>query len=539
MKPITSVAFLLTGLVGVWTTYAPANAQVKFYLLCGGIAGAHTLRWLCRIYGERLLGIVSTLCAVVASLLGILSFLPTFAPSEVIAGALIILLPLGTGGVLWPWRQQQPITAGASALLLGWGLLALAWTGERSAWLGLAVGACGGLVFVLQQKIRDRQMLSRWIGRLLGASILAGVAFYIGAIFAQGVPQWIPFADKFTVRDHFELWNEGLVMIQDYPFSGSGLASTAMIFSSYIYPLHVPMVEHVHNLYLQIAIEQGVAGLLAFLSMTVVAWCSVIFRMPLRPQDNGAHLAWSAVSIAALTSMLCHGLLDSGLYASHLVPILFLPFGFAAATAQLISDDAEATYRERGEGVASGVNRKWIVAVGWSAMGLALLISLTTLPVARAAYHTNLGTITQTHAELTLYTWPGWWNQDELRRANPALLEEATQHYEAALRINETNGTAHRRLGQIELSLGQYPLAVVHLERAYALAPQQRINVYLLGEAYAVTGRVEEAVQLWKGINWNTSQLTLRQQWYEYLGDRQAAAWMKEAITAKEKAVHR
>ena len=63
------------------------------------------------------------------------------------------------------------------------------------------------------------------------------------------------------------LWRDAAALIGDTPFTGSGLASTAMTYSSYGLLIHAPYVWQMHNLYLQAAVEQGVPGLVALLAL--------------------------------------------------------------------------------------------------------------------------------------------------------------------------------------------------------------------------------------------------------------------------------
>ena len=78
-----------------------------------------------------------------------------------------------------------------------------------------------------------------------------------------------------SAASRLTLWQDAVTLVQEYWFTGSGLQSTAMVLSSYIYLLHVPYLAHGHNLYLQLALEQGVPALLAFVMLTSgILWLS-------------------------------------------------------------------------------------------------------------------------------------------------------------------------------------------------------------------------------------------------------------------------
>ena len=97
-----------------------------------------------------------------------------------------------------------------------------------------------------------------------------------------------------------------------------------------------------------------------------------------------------------------------------------------------------------------------------------VLFLLLLLPSSLAAFQANLGAVAQTRAELSRYTWPDVPIQDALRRDPTVNLDPAVAYYLAALSRSPANATANRRLGQIELSRGQYDEARGHLQAAYA-----------------------------------------------------------------------
>ena len=147
----------------------------------------------------------------------------------------------------------------------------------------------------------------------------------------------------------------------------------------------------------------------------------------------------------------------------------------------------------------------------------------------RGAFQANLGAVSQTRAELARYTWPEWPIQDALRR-NPGVdLDPAITRYAAALGYDNGNVTASRRLGQIALARGDYETARRFLEEAYGRAPQQRATRLLLGEVYAVTGRVDDAATLWRTVDTSYGQLDGREWWLGQVGTPEQIEGFREA----------
>jgi tetratricopeptide (TPR) repeat protein len=100
--------------------------------------------------------------------------------------------------------------------------------------------------------------------------------------------------------------------------------------------------------------------------------------------------------------------------------------------------------------------------------------------------------------------------------------------FENALSINPQNGSAAKRLGQIELSIGEYEDALDHLKLAYSVTPWDNASRQLLGEAYLVNGFIEEGRSLWDSVNNSQDQLKAREFWYMYIGDEMRARWIRE-----------
>ena len=105
--------------------------------------------------------------------------------------------------------------------------------------------------------------------------------------------------------------------------------------------------------------------------------------------------------------------------------------------------------------------------------------------------------------------------------------------YEQALVLNPGNAAANRRLGQIELSMGDYEDALAHLTAAYERTPWDNATRQLLGEAYIVNGQVDEGAALWAGVNNAEDQLQIRAFWYDYIDDSERLAAIQAALNRR------
>ncbi len=240
---------------------------------------------------------------------------------NILAGALAVLLPLtvalalprskpvGEPGVKTGprWPVQIALLA-LAALMLGVILLA----DSRGA--VLAAGTALLLVLCL-----------RW-PRLLWGVLLAG---FLAALLLwwrgdMGLVERLGSGGAIGGLDErLEIWSRALYAIQDFSFTGVGIgAYNQVIPLLYPYFLIPPSVDipHAHNLVLQVAIDLGIPGLIAWLAILITVTIQAIAllrRGPTPPWALGAGV------LGGLTAMLIHGILDATLWGTKLA---FLPW---------------------------------------------------------------------------------------------------------------------------------------------------------------------------------------------------------------------
>jgi tetratricopeptide (TPR) repeat protein len=303
------------------------------------------------------------------------------------------------------------------------------------------------------------------------------------------------------------------MLVQDYPFIGSGLGGFQMLYSTYVMLIHVGFIPDSHNLFLSVAIDQGLPALLSLIAMwvlfAVIAWRTIVLRRfdGERADPNPSLLGVAALS---LTVVLIHGFVESALYGFGVI-LLFFPLAYAVK--------------------AHGRPSATSIRLGHATLLLCLLIplgaSLLQPRTLISRVYSNLGSVHQSQAELGVYSWPEWAVQDEIR--NRVDLDRTIAEFEQALEWDPWNATANRRLAMIELSQGRYRDALRHLELAFEREPVNLTTRQLLGEALIVNGREAEGRAQWQGLSNEQSQLNLRAFWYEHIGDSERAEWIRRA----------
>jgi hypothetical protein len=302
-------------------------------------------------------------------------------------------------------------------------------------------------------------------------------------------------------------------LVRDYPLIGAGLGGFQMLYSTYVLLSYVGYTVHSHNLYLNVAVEQGLLAVLA------LAWMWALFGLAVwrgllqsGPRRGSGALGAAALSLVII---LIHGLVDDVLYGSRGVLLLFVPLAFAVP---FLRQQAKARARWL----------SWALPIG---LILLVLVALLLRGPALSLLSSNLAAVHQSQAELSVYAWPEWPIQDEVRRQEELSLPIA--EYERALALNPDNASANRRLGMIELSLGEYKDALAHLEAAYASEPNSATTRQLYGEALIANGRLEEGRALWAKVPNDLGQLEARVFWYEHIGDEERAAWMRQGAVSE------
>jgi len=175
-------------------------------------------------------------------------------------------------------RIGRPVTwallgalAGTSALVFSTFVL----TQSRSGYLGVAAtGALAPLFFTTDHRHR------RYAGLLVSIGGCATVLFAFWALGAlsplagQAPGLRAVLSPPLSMQMRLELWSKGLAIIRDFPFTGIGLNNVRLVVPEIYTPLLTfpgVLVGHVHNEYLQAAVDLGLPGLVAFLALELGA----------------------------------------------------------------------------------------------------------------------------------------------------------------------------------------------------------------------------------------------------------------------------
>ena len=359
------IGLLLMLPVTLWVTAYPDETRLQvlrllsgmflFYSLVNGLAGLDQTPWAVQVarlrwaaWGLALVGVGLDGFALVSVRWNEykLSFIPaslydwlprlvsdTVHPN-VMAGALVTLLPLLLGLLLFAWGEHVRWERIGLLLAVGFMLLVLALTKSRGAWIGLAA-ALLALVWLRW----------RWGLAVLGL-VAAGIAVWVARLGWGAVLEALTAHEALSGLDvRLEIWSRGLYMIQDFPFTGIGMGSYGPL-ADRLYPFFLQptgSIPHAHNLFMQVAVDLGLPGLVAWLVVFTGAGACA-WRVWQEGRRRGERWMWAlgAGLIASQIALVVHGLTDATTWGVRPAPLVWALWGLACAAAQVIARPEEA-----------------------------------------------------------------------------------------------------------------------------------------------------------------------------------------------------
>ncbi|HLF90832.1 MAG TPA: O-antigen ligase family protein [Anaerolineales bacterium] len=244
---------------------------------------------------------------------------------NVMAGTLAILLPIPLGVVLFGGKEmkglERTVLAGGTLIVAVFMLL----TQSRGAML--AMGAAVAVLVLLRWR-------RGWMGVSAGAIVTLGLIWEVG--LTRVLDAMLVSATLNGANGRFQIWRRALYMIQDFPLTGVGMGLFGDVADA-LYPfvgVEPGVIPHAHQLFLQIAVDLGVPGLIAwfavFVIVSVAAW--QVYRAAQQKEDRWL-MGLGTGLLASQVALIVHGLLDAvtwGMVRS--APIVWGIWGLVIAT---------------------------------------------------------------------------------------------------------------------------------------------------------------------------------------------------------------
>jgi putative inorganic carbon (HCO3(-)) transporter len=218
---------------------------------------------------------------------------------NVLAGALAVIFPLALAlSLRWDWTSRRWLSTLSGLLAIGIVAIIVVTASRGSL---LAIAAAVPLLLIL-----------RWPRLLFLAPVLllgAIVLFYLHGPTLLDQLAAGPATSGFAER--VEIWQRALYAMQDFPFTGIGLGTFDRVIPLlYPYFLISPAVDipHAHNLPLQVGVDLGVPGLIAYAALVICLFVMLI--SPLRRRALALHWTLAAGALGALVAILVGGIFD-------------------------------------------------------------------------------------------------------------------------------------------------------------------------------------------------------------------------------------
>jgi len=513
----------MTAAGGVWATYNREAGWAKFWLILASIFLYYALA---RQPRENLWLVTSLLSLLVAyralnfllspdlprqsadfeiitkikrGWLDLRPALTIHAPlPNISAGILAMLIPFPLALGVRAWRERNTSITLLTMVAGGLALFSLLLSSSRGAWLALAVTGGIGLLWRLSQFAAKRVGKSPYLILGLCLFVVAGQLFWLSLTYPGGpmeLANRLPGVPSGGSR--LELVHAALNLIIDFPFTGGGLGAFAGLYSQYVMVIPHFLFSYSHNFYLDVALEQGLLGLLALVVVILGSAWLLVKSIYLSPGTNNSHSIGTVV-LASLLVVILHGLVDDALYGNQATPQLFLLPGMAIAATRPDGglNRVHVPRLDLSKVLTPGLENRtrWIGAALVFVTALIAPLIILREPIT-AAWLANLGAVEMARIELADFPSGRW---DDGHNVN-ALAPTATV-LKRALQLNPQNRTANHRLGMIAMVQRDFNTATFHLQQAYIADPDHRGVTKALGYCYTWAGKLNEAVRLLANI---------------------------------------
>jgi hypothetical protein len=548
LRPVLLLAlfvFTATSVVGIWTAYNPAAAVDKFRVLLGAL-----FLFLAVVYQPRrniwlvlsILGFIGSVFAIYFSLtydwrvspvdtavvnrigsswmdIRYTLNLPTVV-DDIAGGILGILIPLQLALFMHGLQTKRwgvVIYSSITTMLISAGFFL---TGLRAAWGAFAAALCLSILLILAQRVLSHYSSRVFRNVAAGFMLLmvAGGFLFIGILSGEILPGVQQTALYWAVRSRFSLFRDVFDLTGDFFLFGGGLTAFPGLYSRYILSIFDYYLAYSHNLYLDLIIEQGIFGLIAFMTILLASlWVAVMHRFSALREFNSLDLQITGI-LVGLWMMTLQGLIENSLYGMRGTPFLLLLPGLAFAAAR---HKTRMTLEEM-----IPVHKKLYRIGTGTAFALAIvLIMIFYRPIA-AHWHANVGSIAL--AKIELKGWPetrldSWSYGDEM-------LKVSLHHFNKTLKYDANNRAANYRLGRIALERRDFATAILHLERAFHQDQHYHGIRKNLGYSYVFDGQIEAGRKTLAGIPEASSDMEVYNWWWGTQGRDDLASYADQYI---------
>lgn len=249
---------------------------------------------------------------------------------NIMATLLLLLFPLPLASFLSPGRtgsgskeMGKRIVLGVAVLLMG---IVLLLTKSRG---GYIAAAAGGLVVVW---LSARKRWAFAMALVLTVAIVgAGVWFLVGT-GKEATPELVEgVTDPNSWAFRQQVWRAATWMLADFPFTGVGMGLFNDV-ASLLYAFYAPQNPGAHNLYLQVGVDLGLPGMIAFLAVLMsMLWMAGTAVKTFTQAEDNALRAVAVGALAGIVALMIHGLVDLTMWGTRAAFVPWVVMGLVMA----------------------------------------------------------------------------------------------------------------------------------------------------------------------------------------------------------------
>lgn len=247
----------------------------------------------------------------------------TFENPNVLGEYLVLVIP---AAIAMLWGQKSWISRFATLGLIAIMLACLVYTYSRGAYIGLM------LALALFAVLRDRRFV------ILG---IIGVLMLPFVLPASVINRFASIGNLSDTSSSYRIsvWLGSLKLVKDYWLSGIGLGLEPFKLVYPKYSLNAAYAHHSHNIYIQLLIENGIAGFLTFLAMMVVYYKTMLAGF-FKTKDSFISTFMIAIA-SGMAGYLAQGMVENIWYNNRVLLTFWVMLAFGMIAKALVAKDNE------------------------------------------------------------------------------------------------------------------------------------------------------------------------------------------------------
>jgi len=308
--------------------------------------------------------------------------------------------------------------------------------------------------------------------------------------------------NDFGTNSRLEVFVRSISFVGDFPVTGAGLASFPGLYSNYILAIPYFYFPNSYNIFLDVAIEQGLIAGMIFL---ILQGFGIYYASRTIQRKEARFNNWLA--LFALMFAVVHGLTQDYLYNAAGTMLLFFPLAMSI----MLSPDSRLETPE--PAFASSFTRRNIQIISVLIATVVTGTLIFNFNRFLSVWYSNLGSLQLAKVELRGFPEAGWPGIAIIPK-----LSGAKASLETSLRLDHDNLTANHHLGLIFMLNRDFEAASHYLVIAHAKAPEHRGITKSLGYCYVWLGELDKAQLFLADIPESKDELDAYTWWWKNQG---------------------